>query len=180
MHLTESPIPGVFGVESDIHMDNRGSFQRIYCGGEWRDQGLEPIEAQSAISRNRTEGTLRGLHFIPEGEGEAKLVRCIRGRIFDVAVDLRPNSPTRLQHFALQLSADLGNALYLPRGIAHGFITLEEDCDVLYQFSRSHRPSLERGVRWDDPEIGIDWPIAPAVMSDKDRALPTVSEIDWC
>lgn len=177
MNFSETRLPGVFEVDSDVHWDERGSFQRIYCGSEWRDNGLEPVEAQCAISRNRVKGTLRGLHFVSEQEGEAKLVRCIKGRIFDAAVDLRSNSPTRMQHFAVELSADRGNCLYLPRGVAHGFLTLEDDCDVLYQFSRQHRPGVEQGVRWDDPSIGIDWPIRPLVMSDKDGALPTVAEM---
>ena len=178
MRFAETLISGVFELESDIHRDGRGSFERVYCAAEWRKQGLEPVHAQCAISRNGVTGTLRGLHFIPEQKGESKLVRCISGRIFDVAVDLRRGSPTRLQHYATELNADRGNSLYLPPGVAHGFITLEDDCDVLYQFSRLHRPGLECGVRWDDPGIGVDWPLTPVVMSDRDRTLPTVAEIE--
>ncbi|MWV26695.1 dTDP-4-dehydrorhamnose 3,5-epimerase family protein [Aurantiacibacter rhizosphaerae] len=183
MRFEETAIPGVFDIDSDIFTDERGSFQRAYCADEWRDHGLEPVEAQSGISRNRAPATLRGLHVIPEHEGpehegEAKLVRCIRGRIFDVAVDLRPGSATYLAHITRELDADRGNALYLPRGVAHGFMTLQSECDVLYQFSRPHRANVERGVRWDDPDIAVPWPMQPEVMSERDRNLPLVAQFD--
>lgn len=177
MDFAETPIGGVFAISSNVHADTRGSFQRSYCGAEFTERGLEPVEAQAAISRNTRAGTLRGLHFIPEDHGEAKLVRCIAGRIYDVAVDLRPASPTHLQHVSIELDADRGAALYLPRGVAHGFITLEDGCDVLYQFSKAHRPGVEMGVRWDDPDLSIDWPVQPVVLSDRDRALPLVRHL---
>ncbi len=178
MRVSPTAIAGVVDIESDIFRDERGSFQRAYCAQEWQAAGLEPVEAQSAISRNRLPATLRGLHFIPEEDGEAKFVRCIRGRIFDVAVDLRPQSPTYRQHISRMLDADRGNALYLPRGVAHGFVTLQADSDIFYQFSRPHRPGIECGIRWDDPAIGIDWPVAPEVISQKDRDLPYLSAIE--
>lgn len=177
MQFAKTPIGGVFAISSEIHADARGSFQRSYCSAEFAEHGLEPVEAQAAISRNSLAGTLRGLHFIPEGHGEAKLVRCISGRIFDVAVDLRPASPTYLRHVSVELDAELGGALYLPRGVAHGFITLEDGCDVLYQFSREHRPGVEKGVRWDDPDLAIDWPMKPTILSDRDSALPFVKDL---
>lgn len=177
MRFTATHIGGVLIVSSDIHTDERGSFQRCYCSAEFAEHGLEPLEAQTAISRNTVAGTLRGLHFIPENQGEAKLVRCVAGRIFDVAVDLRTGSPTYLQHVSVELDADSGIALYLPRGVAHGFVTLQDSCDLLYQFSQAHRPGLEKGVRWDDPELAIPWPLQPTVVSDRDRALPFVEDL---
>lgn len=177
MQFAETQIGGVFAISSEIHADVRGSFQRSYCSTEFSQRGLEPVEAQAAISRNTAAGTLRGLHFIPENHGEAKLVRCIAGRIFDVAVDLRPSSPTYLHHISMELDADHGAALYLPRGVAHGFITLKDGCDVFYQFSQRHRPGVEKGIRWDDPDLGIDWPMQPAVLSHRDRTLPLVRDL---
>jgi dTDP-4-dehydrorhamnose 3,5-epimerase len=113
---------------------------------------------------------------IAEDDGEAKLVRCIAGRIFDVAVDLRSGSPTHGRHISVELSAERGNALYLPRGVAHGFVTLVDNSDLLYQFSRPYRPGVETGVRWDDPTLAIEWPVTPEVISDRDRALSLLAE----
>lgn len=177
MRFAQTPLQAVFELHGDRHEDERGTFERIYCASEFQRHSLDLPDRQTAISRNTAKGTLRGLHFIPEADGEAKLVRCIRGKIFDVAVDLRPSSLSFLQYFSAELTADRGNALFLPRGVAHGFITLENDCDVLYQFSRAYRRGIERGMRWDDPMIAIAWPLAPLVMSAKDRALPLVSEL---
>ena len=177
MRFAETAIAGVHIIDVDKHEDPRGSFARVYCADEFRAQGLELPDRQAAISHSRAKATLRGLHFIDELEGEAKLVRCIRGRIFDVAVDLRPGSPTFARHITAELSAEEGNALHLPRGVAHGFLTLKDDCDIFYQFSQPHRAGLEKGVRWDDPQIGIAWPLAPAVLSERDRALPLLSEL---
>lgn len=177
MRFAETPIEGVFVVSSEIHADNRGSFQRSFCSAEFSERGLESVSAQTAISRNRAAGTLRGLHFIPEDQGEAKLVRCIAGCIFDVAVDLRSASPTYLEHVAVELDVDGGSSLYLPRGVAHGFMTLADASDVLYHFSLAHRPGVERGVRWDDPALAIDWPMPPTVMSERDRNLPFIEEL---
>jgi dTDP-4-dehydrorhamnose 3,5-epimerase len=177
MRFVATPIAGVHAIEVDRHDDRRGYFARVYCADEFHAHGLELPDRQAAISHNRTRGTLRGLHFIDEAVGEAKLVRCIRGRVFDVAVDLRAGSSSFARHVAMELSAERANALYIPRGVAHGFITLEEDCDILYLFSRPHRAGMEQGIRWDDPEVGIAWPLAPAVISDHDRALPTLSQL---
>jgi len=110
-------------------------------------------------------------------EGESKLVRCVRGAIFDVAVDLRQGSPTFRQWTGLELNAENMNALYIPRGVAHGFVTLSDNADILYQFSEPHRPGLEQGVAWNDPDIGVTWPISPTVMSDRDKTLPPLSQI---
>lgn len=178
MLFTATNIAGVIIVGADRHEDERGDFTRIFCADEFAEQHLELPISQAAISHNRRAATLRGLHFIPEERGEAKLVRCIRGRIFDVAVDVRAGSPTYGCHFAIELTADRQNALFLPRGVAHGFMTIEDDCDVLYQFSEPHRAGIELGVRWDDPDIAIAWPLEPAVISPRDRTLPLLAELN--
>ena len=177
MRFSETAIPGVVGLDVGKQEDARGTFARIYCAEEFRARGLELPDNQMAISHNRVRGTLRGLHFIDEQVGEAKLVRCIRGSIFDVAVDLRRQSPAFGRYISVELNAERGNAIYLPRGVAHGFLTLADDSDILYQFSQPFRSGLERGIRWDDPEIGIGWPLAPALLSDRDRTLPFLSEL---
>lgn len=177
MQFATTEIAGVMIIEATRHDDARGHFTRILCSEEFAEQGLELPIHQAAISYNRHPATLRGLHFIPEDHGEAKLVQCIRGRVFDVAVDVRPGSPTFGRHTALELDAHRLNAFYLARGIAHGFVTLEADCEILYHFSQPHRPRIERGVRWDDPAIAIDWPLEPAVISDRDRTLPLLTEL---
>jgi dTDP-4-dehydrorhamnose 3,5-epimerase len=177
MQFLQTAIGGVHIIEVDKTRDERGSFARIYCSDEFRSLGLELPDSQIAISENRLTGTLRGLHYIEEDVGEAKLVRCIRGAIFDVAVDLRRGSSTFGRHVTIYLHAEAGNAIYLPRGVAHGFVTLEDESDLLYQFSQPHRAGLEKGVRWNDPNIGIKWPLAPVVLSDRDRTLPFLAEL---
>ena len=169
-------IPGVTIIEEERYPDERGYFARVYCAGEFAEQGLELPMSQAAISHTARKATLRGLHYIPEEVGEAKLVRCVRGSIFDCAADMRRGSPTFGRHVAVELSAERGNALYLPRGVAHGFITLEDDCDILYQFSRAYRPGIELGIRWDDPDLAIAWPVPPALLSQRDADLPLLAE----
>lgn len=178
MQFLTTSIPDVFKIVTMPHNDARGHFARTYCDQEFIDAGLEQPTVQVALSHNTKKGTLRGLHFIPEAHGEAKLVRCVRGSIFDVAVDLRPHSKTFRKWFGLELSAKNMAALYLPRGIAHGFITLTDDADVLYQFSEAHRPGVEMGVAWNDAEIAIEWPLAPSIISERDRTLPMLSKIE--
>lgn len=178
MRFEKTRIPGVTIMEPTSVADERGQFTRIFCAEEFAAQGLELPTSQSAISSNTHRGTLRGLHYIPEERGEAKLVRCVKGRIFDVAVDMRRASPAFGSHLAVELSAERHNALFLPRGVAHGFITLEDDCDVLYQFSEPHRPGLERGLRWNDPSIAINWPLSPTVISERDSVLPFLAALD--
>lgn len=177
MVFLETPIPNVMRIVAEPHYDARGHFARTYCNDAFAQAGLELPTAQIAISHNAKKGTLRGLHFIPAAEGESKLVRCIRGAIFDVAVDLRPASPTFCQWTSIELSAQNMDALYIPRGVAHGFVTLSDDADILYQFSQPYRPGLEQGVAWDDPDIAVNWPLSPTVMSNRDKALPLVSQI---
>jgi dTDP-4-dehydrorhamnose 3,5-epimerase len=177
MRFLETEIAGVHFIEVDRHVDDRGSFARIYCSYEFRSRDLELPDNQMAISTNLLRGTLRGLHFIEEEVGEAKLVRCIRGAIFDVVVDLRRQSPTFGRNVSIELSATRGDAIFIPRGVAHGFITLEDGCELLYQFSQPHRAVLEKGIRWDDPKLAIDWPLQPVVLSERDRSLPFLADL---
>jgi dTDP-4-dehydrorhamnose 3,5-epimerase len=173
MRFTETEIAGVVVVDVEPHADVRGSFARLQCPDEFAAAGHAFAPAQTSLSRNPSAGTLRGLHYQPAPHGEGKLVRAVRGRIFDVAVDLRPGSATHRRWTASELSADNGRALLIPEGVAHGFLTLEHDTDVLYQISPAFQPGHEAGVRWDDPAFAIAWPRAPVLISDRDAAYPS-------
>ena len=177
MRFISLDIAGAFCIEPEPVADDRGYFARWYDAAEFTSRGLEPTDVQGAVSHNIHRGTLRGMHFIPEAEGEAKLVRCVRGQIFDVIVDLRPRSSTFGKWAGFELSVQSYAALYIPRGCAHGFLTLEDNADIAYQFSMPYRPGIETGVRWDDLDIGIDWPTDPAVMSDRDKQLLPLREL---
>jgi dTDP-4-dehydrorhamnose 3,5-epimerase len=172
MRFTETEIAGVVVVDIDPHADARGSFARLQCPDEFAAAGHGFTPAQTSLSRNPRAGTLRGMHYQPAPHGEMKLVRAVRGRIFDVAVDLRADSPTHRRWTATELSADNARALLIPEGVAHGFVTLEDDTDVLYQISPAFRPGHEAGVRWNDPAFAIFWPRAPELISDRDAAYP--------
>jgi dTDP-4-dehydrorhamnose 3,5-epimerase len=172
MRFTETEIGGVVLVEIEPVSDARGSFARLQCADDFAKAGHPFSPAQTSLSRNPQMGTLRGLHYQPAPHAEVKLVRCVRGRIFDVAVDLRPGSPTHRRWTAAELSADNSRALLIPEGVAHGFLTLEPDSDVLYQIAPRFEPGHEAGVRWDDPTFGVAWPMAPAILSDRDGAYP--------
>lgn len=168
MRFAETPIPGVVLVEAEPHADARGSFARLHCPEEFARAGHPFHPAQTSLSRNLAAGTLRGMHYRPRPPGETKLVRCVRGRIFDVALDLRAESPTCGAWTAAELSAENARALLIPEGVAHGFLTLEPASDVLYQIAPGYEPGQEAGVRWDDPAFGIAWPSPPAVISPRD------------
>jgi dTDP-4-dehydrorhamnose 3,5-epimerase len=170
--FTATALPGVVIVEPEARADERGLFARTFCAREFAAHGLETRVAQSSVSFNPRRGTLRGLHYQAPPHAEAKLVRCTRGEIFDVALDLRPDSPAFKRHVALVLTAADRRALYVPPGCAHGFETLADDCEVLYQISEFHVPESARGVRWDDPAFAIPWPLPPAVISERDRGYP--------
>lgn len=172
MRFVELPLPGAFRVELERHADDRGYFARTYCAREFAAAGLEPAVVQASISWNARRGTLRGMHWQAPPHAEAKLVRCAQGRVHDVVVDLRPGSPTYLRHVALELSAAEGNALYIPPGLAHGFLTLVDGCQVHYQMSTVHAPEAARGARWNDPAFAIEWPAAVEILSDRDRTWP--------
>lgn len=173
MIVRETGLPGVLLMEPVPHADERGSFTRIYCERTFAALGLEPCGAQWSLSGNPRRGTLRGLHLQAPPFEETKLVRCVRGAVFDVAVDLRPGSPARGRHAAVELSARNRLALYVPKGVAHGFLTLEDDTEVLYAISPAYAGAgAARGVRWDDPALAVPWPFPPGVISERDAALP--------
>ncbi len=172
MIFEPTEIAGVVAVEVDRFADERGFFARTFCADEFAAHGLAQDLVQSSVSRNPKRGTLRGLHFQAEPASEPKLVRCTRGAIFDVAVDLRDGSPTYRRWAARELSADNHRALHIPGGCAHGFVTLEDDCEVLYCMGTRYVPDLARGVRWDDPAFGIEWPLAPTHISERDAGYP--------
>jgi dTDP-4-dehydrorhamnose 3,5-epimerase len=172
MELQSTALAGAFLVEVTAIPDSRGLFARTYDAERFAAAGLPTNWPQSNVSWNRLRGTLRGMHYQAEPRPEPKLVRCTRGAVFDVAVDLRPGSPTLRRWIAVELSAARHNALYIPAGLAHGFLTLEDDCEVFYQMGESYDAELARGVRWNDPAFAIEWPFAPAVISDRDASFP--------
>ena len=168
MRFVETPIPGLFVIELQRNGDERGFLARTYCEREFGDRGLHAHFPQCSISYNARAGTLRGMHWQAAPHGEVKLVRCTAGAIWDAVVDLRPG-PTRLSWFGVELSAEARNQIYIPAGFAHGFITLTSDAEVFYQMGANHVPEATRGLRWDDPRVGIRWPAAPSVISERDR-----------
>lgn len=172
MILTELPLPGAFLIEIDKRVDERGYFARTFSATEFAERGLETTVDQCSLSYNRDRLTLRGMHYQAPPHGESKLVRCTRGAIFDVAVDVRPASPSYLRWHGVELSADNGTGVYWPEGVAHGFLTLCDACEVMYQISARYVPEAGRGLRWDDPVLGIDWPARPRVISERDAHFP--------
>jgi dTDP-4-dehydrorhamnose 3,5-epimerase len=164
-------LSGVVMISPDRHEDDRGFFARTWCAREFAAAGLPATLAQCSVSWNKHKSTLRGMHWEDPAQGESKLVRCTRGSIFDVVVDLRPESPSYLEHVAFLLGADNHHALFIPPGLAHGFLTMADGTEVLYQMDTFYAPEAERGARWDDPTFGIDWPAAPAVISERDRSF---------
>jgi dTDP-4-dehydrorhamnose 3,5-epimerase len=175
--LRPLPLPGLAVIETAAFEDHRGSFARLFCASELAGLGLNPI-VQINHSLTRAPGAVRGLHFQRPPKSEAKLVRCLRGRVLDVAVDLRAGSPTYLQWHAVELSAANRLAFYLPRGFAHGFQTLEPDCELLYVHDECYSPEHEGGLRHDDPALGIHWPLPVADLSARDAAHPLLSSLD--
>jgi dTDP-4-dehydrorhamnose 3,5-epimerase len=171
-----APLAGVFLVEPERREDERGFFARTFCREEFAAHGLEPAVAQCSLSFTRTAGTVRGMHYQAATRREAKLVRCTRGAIFDAVVDLRAGSPTLGRPFTVELTADSRLALYIPPDFAHGFQTLAPATEVAYQMSEAYEPGSDRGFRWDDPAVGIAWPLPVAVISARDRGLPSFAE----
>jgi dTDP-4-dehydrorhamnose 3,5-epimerase len=172
----ETELPGAFVIETEPIEDERGWFARIYDESEFAERGLSSRFVQSSAAFNKEWGTLRGMHFQAEPHAEAKLVRCIRGAVHDVIVDLRPGSSTFKRWAAVELTAEGGRMLYVPEGLAHGYLTLEDETETLYMISAPYSPGSARGVRWDDPAFGIEWPHDPRVMSDKDKAWPDFND----
>jgi dTDP-4-dehydrorhamnose 3,5-epimerase len=172
MQFTETDLPGAFLVDVQPHVDARGFFARAYCVDEFAQHGIKPVSAQCNLSHNIARGTLRGMHWRALPSPEAKLVRVVRGAIYDVIVDLRPQSPSYLRHIGVELTADNRRALYVPELFAHGFQTLTDNTEVFYQMSELYQPGFDRGARWDDPAFGIAWPIADPIMNERDRTYP--------
>jgi dTDP-4-dehydrorhamnose 3,5-epimerase len=171
--FTETTLDGAFIVDVEMMSDERGGFARTWCAHEFAEAGLAAVTVQSSIATNHRAGTLRGMHFQAAPHTEAKLVRCTRGTIYDVLVDLRPDSPSHLQWIGVELSAENYRALYVPPGLAHGYQTLTDDTEIVYQMSEFYAPDAGRGVRWDDPAFGIAWPAANRrIMSPRDRDYP--------
>jgi len=176
VRFVETPLAGAFVIAPEPIEDERGFFARAYCADEFAAHGLEHGFVQCNISFNRRAGTLRGMHFQAEPHGEAKLVRCTAGALFDVIVDLRTDSPTRLRWFGTRLDAQSRAMLFVPRGFAHGFQTLTDDTEVFYQMSTRHEAAAARGLRWDDPALGIRWPLPDPILSPRDRTYPLLGE----
>ncbi|HEY5846269.1 MAG TPA: dTDP-4-dehydrorhamnose 3,5-epimerase [Microlunatus sp.] len=178
MIIDTTPIEGVAVIDLELRSDDRGFFARTFCVEEFGAAGLQTVVEQCNQSFNHRAGTLRGMHFQIAPHPEAKLVRCIRGAIVDIIVDMRPDSPTRLQHVAVELTADNRRALYVPPFFAHGYQTLLDDTEVMYQVSGSYEPTAERGLRHDDPELGLEWPLPVSVISTKDSSWPLIADRD--
>lgn len=172
VRITPTSLEGLCVVEIAPIGDARGFFARTYDDAVFRSAGLAANWPQHSLSFNLKRGTLRGMHYQAEPQPEPKLVRCTRGAVFDVAIDIRPGSATHRRWFGVELSAERRNALYIPPGFAHGFLTLEDDCELLYLIGERYEPSLARGVRWDDPAFAVAWPFAPGVISERDATYP--------
>jgi dTDP-4-dehydrorhamnose 3,5-epimerase len=172
MRFLETSLPGAYLVEPELKEDERGFFARIFCADEFKAHGLETQLVQCSISSSKQKGTLRGMHHQAQPYGEVRLVRCTMGSIFDVIIDLRPDSPTLCDWWGYELSAENRKAVYIPKGFAHGFITLEDGCEVFYQMSEYYHPESARGVRWNDPSFNIHLPIMPVIISERDRTYP--------
>lgn len=172
MKFHPTDISGAFVVEIEPHADGRGFFARTFCAETFAAHGLAAAYPHCNVSYNVKRGTLRGLHLQEAPKSEAKLIRATRGVIYDVALDLRPGSPTYLKWAAVELTAEKRNAFYIPQGCAHGFLTLADDCELFYQMSEVYDANLGRGVRYDDPAFAIRWPFAPAVISERDASFP--------
>jgi dTDP-4-dehydrorhamnose 3,5-epimerase len=170
--LQQTPLAGLFIVEVTSFADERGLFARTYDSATFLAAGLPTEWSQCNTSYNTRRGTLRGMHIQKAPGLEAKLVRCTRGRAYDVAVDVRPASPTFCRWFGLELSADRRNALFIPPGFAHGFLTLDDDTEMFYQMGTTYVAELACGVRWDDPAFAIEWPEAPRIIAPRDAAYP--------
>lgn len=170
MIFTETKLKGAFIIDLEPHRDRRGFFARTFCAQEFEAHGLKSTIAQCNLSYNHQKGTLRGMHYQIPPVSETKVVSCVRGAIYDVIIDLRPDSPTYTQHIAVELTAENRRALYIPELFAHGFQTLTDDAEVLYQMGEFYTPGYDRGIRYDDPMFSIEWQLPVSVISDRDLA----------
>jgi dTDP-4-dehydrorhamnose 3,5-epimerase len=178
LRFLETGLAEAFVIDLDLASDERGFFARSFCEREFESRGLASRFVQCNVSFNHKEGTIRGMHWQAEPNAEAKLVRCTSGAIFDVIVDLRRDSETRKQVFGTELSSQNRRMLFIPAGFAHGFQSLCDDSEVFYQMSEFYAPKAALGFRWNDPEVGIRWPRELSVISDHDRSLPLLSEVE--
>ncbi len=178
MIFTETKLKGAFIIELERREDSRGFFARGFCQNEFRAHGLKPTVAQGNIASNIKAGTLRGMHFQYPPAAESKLVRCTRGAIYDIIVDLRPESPTYLQHIGVELNEDNQRALYVPERFAHGYQTLTDKTDTSYLVGEFYTPDAEGGLLYDDPSLKLNWPLPVSVISDKDQKFPLYREIE--
>jgi len=177
MKFSPTPLAGAFVIDVEPVADERGFFARSFCVEELKNQRLSMNVLQCSISSNNKAGTLRGLHFQAEPQGEEKIVRCTSGALYDVIVDIRRMSSTYGRWFGIELSSDNHRSLFIPRGFAHGFVTLAAATEVFYMISTAFVPSLARGLRWDDPAVAISWPLAPVIMSERDANLPRLADL---
>ncbi len=172
MIFTETPLKGAYIIELERIEDERGFFARSWCAREFAEHGLNPNLVQCNVSFNKKKGTLRGMHYQASPHEEAKMLRCTKGSLYDVIVDLRKNSPTFKQWFSMDLTAENNKQLYIPEGFAHGFLTLEDGTEIFYHMSEFYYPQSALGVRYDDPAFGIEWPISDWIISEQDRGYP--------
>jgi len=172
VRFVETTLPGVFLIESEAHVDERGMFMRTWCEREFAEHGIAMTVRQCSLSVNRRRGTLRGMHYQAPPHAEARLVRCTAGAIFDVIVDLRPDSKSFRRWLGVELTRENRKMAYIPRGCAHGFLTMVDDVEVFYQMSEFYSPSHAQGVRWNDPAFAIEWPGEVMVISERDRNYP--------
>ncbi|MBV6621569.1 MAG: dTDP-4-dehydrorhamnose 3,5-epimerase [Rivularia sp. (in: Bacteria)] len=172
MIFTETELQGAYIIDLERKPDHRGFFARTFCAKELEAHGLKPVVAQCNLSFNHKKGTLRGMHYQTEPAAETKIVRCTKGAIYDVIIDMRPESPTYLQHFGVELTADNHRALYVPEMFAHGYQALTDGCEVMYMVGEFYTPGYEKGLRYDDPFFNIQWPLEATEMSEKDTKWP--------
>jgi dTDP-4-dehydrorhamnose 3,5-epimerase len=178
MIFTETKLKGAFVIDLDRKTDERGFFARAFCQHEFHDHGLKSVIAQANVALNAKKGTLRGMHFQYPPAAESKLVRCTRGAMLDIIVDLRPESPTYLEHISVELSEDNMTALYVPERFAHGFQALCDNTVTSYHMGEFYKSNAESGIRYDDPQLRLKWPLSVSVMSRKDQAFRTLREIE--
>jgi dTDP-4-dehydrorhamnose 3,5-epimerase len=173
----DTPVDGCVIVDVEPHGDDRGLFARTFDAAEFERRGLQTTVAQSSASYNTRAGTLRGLHLQASPHEEVKLIRCTRGRVFDVVLDARPDSPTFARWVSVELAEETRRSVYVPAGCAHGFVTLEDGSELAYSISTPYVPDAARGVRWDDPDLTIPWPIDPVIISSRDRNWPRLRDL---
>src|SRR6476646_2564532 len=178
MQFSKTKLEGAYVIELERREDSRGFFARAFCQKEFAAQGLKPIIAQANVAYNFKKGTLRGMHFQFPPAAETKLVRCTRGAILDIIVDLRPESPTYLKHVAVELNEDNQRALYVPERLAHGYQALADSTDTSYQVGEFYTPEAESGLMYNDPRLGLHWPLPVAVISEKDQRFPLLERVE--